>query len=223
MPRPTLTNGEVETVREKICDAAQSLFSEHGLENVGLRAIGSQIGMTGAALYRYFPEGREQIVAAVRTRAFKKLADLSKEAAEAPGTPLGRFRAVAQAYVAFAKGDAVSYRMLFNVMQTGDFPALRKEARRARGILFRAAHEGAQQKDREATRIVTRGDTSQDAVLAHVAWATIHGAVMLDTSGMLQMGVDVHQLLDGLAQAVSHLNGTSKKAAHPRRVGVARQ
>jgi AcrR family transcriptional regulator len=227
MPRPTLTDGEVETVREKICDAAKSLFSEHGLENVGLRAIGSQIGLTGAALYRYFPQGREQIVAAVRTRAFKKLADISKDAAEAPGTPLERFRAVAEAYVAFARSDAVSYRMLFNVMQTGDFPALRKEARRARTILFRAAQEAAQVTARGATRVVTRvvtrGDASDGAVLAHVAWAAIHGAVMLDTSRMLQMGVDVDQLLDGLAQAISHLNGTSEKPARPRRVGVARQ
>jgi len=85
MARPTLTDLEVEIVREKVCDAARCLFSKHGLEGVGLRTIGSEVGLTGAALYRYFPAGREEIVAAVRTRAFRELADLSEEAALSSG------------------------------------------------------------------------------------------------------------------------------------------
>jgi hypothetical protein len=50
-------------------------------------------------------------------------------------------------------------------------------------------------------------------VLAHVAWAAIHGAVMLDTSEMLQMGVDIKQLVDGIARALSHLSGPAKAIA----------
>lgn len=91
MARPTLTDVEVDQVRERICDAAGRLFSEQGFANVGLRTIGSEIGLTGAALYRYFPQGREEIVAAVRARAFRKLADLSQEAVAACSTPLEWF------------------------------------------------------------------------------------------------------------------------------------
>jgi AcrR family transcriptional regulator len=203
MARPTLTHSEVEQVREKVCDAARELFSKCGLD-VGLRTIGSEIGLTGAALYRYFPQGREEIVAAVRTRAFRQLADLSEEAVESSGTPLERFRAVAEAYVAFARNDAVSYRMLFSLMQSGDFPELRKEARRARDILFRAAQEAAREEP------TSREPNEDGRVLAHVAWAAIHGAVMLETSDMLQMGVDITQLVDGIAQVLSHLSGTSR-------------
>lgn len=203
MARPTLTEDEVEIVREKICAAARTLFTNHGAENVGLRAIGSEIGLTGAALYRYFPQGREEIIAAVRARAFRKLAEISEEAARASGSPVERFRAVAEAYVSFAHSDAASYRMLFNLMQTGDFPELRREARRARGVLFRAAQEAAQSDEPD----------ENGRVLAHVAWAAIHGAVMLDASHMLQMGVDIEQLLDGVARAISHLNPTSNELA----------
>jgi AcrR family transcriptional regulator len=201
MARPILTDSEVEVVREKVCDAASSLFSKHGVENVGLRSIGSKVGFTGAALYRYFPQGREEIVAAVRTRAFKELADLSEGAIGSSATPLERFRAVAEAYVAFAQNDTVSYRLLFSRMQSGNFAGLRKEARRAREILFRVAQEAAQSEQ-------TNGD---GRVWAHVAWAAIHGAVMLETSDMLKMGVDITQLMDGVARALSHLNGTSKE------------
>jgi hypothetical protein len=110
---------------------------------------------------------------------------------------------VAEAYVNFAQDDTVSYRLLFSGIQTGNFPGLRKEARRAREILFRAAQEAAQSEQ-------TNGD---GRVWAHVAWAAIHGAVMLETSDMLKMGVDITQLMDGVARALSHLNGTSKKTA----------
>jgi AcrR family transcriptional regulator len=198
MARPTLTDVEVDQVRDRICDAAGRLFSEQGLENVGLRAIGSEIGLTGAALYRYFPQGREEIVAAVRARAFRELADLSQESVAACGTPLERLRAVAEAYVDFARNDAASYRMLFSGIQTGDFPELRKEARRAREILFRTAQEAAHSDESSA----------QGRVWAHVAWAAIHGAVLLETSDMLRMGVDITRLVDGVAHALSHLNGS---------------
>jgi AcrR family transcriptional regulator len=199
MARPTLTDSEVEIVREKVCDAARCLFSKHGLEHVGLRSIGSEVGLTGAALYRYFPAGRDEILAAVRTRAFRELADLSEEAVGSSATPLERFRAVAEAYVAFARSDAVSYRMLFSVMQTGDFPELRKEARRTRDILFRAAQEAAHSEE----------PTEEGRVLAHVAWAAIHGAVMLNTADMLQMGVDIEQLMEGITRTLARLNETS--------------
>jgi AcrR family transcriptional regulator len=203
MARPTLTETEVENCRERVCDAARGLFSKHGIDHVGLRVIGSEVGLTGAALYRYFPEGRDEIVAAVRTRAFRELGDLSEHAVRSPGTPLDRFLAVAKAYVAFAHSDTASYRMLFSLMQTGDFPELRKEARRARDILFRAAQAAAHSEE----------SVEEGRVLAHVAWAAIHGAVMLETSDMLQMGVDITQLVDGISRALSHLSGESRPVA----------
>jgi hypothetical protein len=128
---------------------------------------------------------------------------LSELAIALPGTSLERFRAVAQAYVTFAHNDTVSYRMLFSLMQTGDFPELRKEARRARDILFQAAQDAAHSQE----------PNEEGRVLAHVAWAAIHGAVMLDTSEMLQMGVDIKQLVDGIARALSHLSGPAKAIA----------
>lgn len=199
MPRPTLTDLEVEQVRGRICDAAEALFSRDGMENVGLRAIGSAIGLTGAALYRYFPQGRDEILAAVRARAFRTLANLSEQAVASCRTPLERLRAVAEAYVTFARQDPASYRLLFSGIQSGDFPDLRKEARRARDFLFRVAQEAANSDE----------SSKQGRVWAHVAWAAIHGAVMLETADMLRMGVDIEQLVDGVAHALSHLNETS--------------
>jgi AcrR family transcriptional regulator len=203
MARPTLSDVEVDQVRDRICVAAERLFSDQGYANVGLRAIGAEIGLTGAALYRYFPQGREEIVAAVRSRAFRKLADLSQEAVAACSTPLERLRAVAEAYVDFARRDEASYQILFSGMQTGEFPELRKEARRARDILFRTAQEAAHSDESSA----------QGRIWAHVAWAAIHGAVLLETADMLRMGVDITQLVDGVAHALSHLNGSLKESS----------
>ena len=84
----------------------------------------------GGRTYRYFPGGTRGNRCRRANARFRELADLSEEAVVSSATPLERFRAVAEAYVAFARNDAVSYRMLFSLMQTGDFPELRKEARR---------------------------------------------------------------------------------------------
>ena len=64
-----MTNTEVQDVREQICTQAQILFTENGIENTGLRAIAAQVDITATALYRYFPKGRDEILAAVRARA----------------------------------------------------------------------------------------------------------------------------------------------------------
>ena len=163
--------------------------------------IGSEVGLTGAALYRYFPEGRDEIVAAVRTRpsaSWRRVGASRPFTGDAAGSVPGR----GQGLRGVRHSDTASYRMLFSLMQTGDFPELRKEARRARDLLFRAAQAAAHSEESvERTCAGTRG-MGGDSRGRHAG-----------NVGHAANGLDITQLVDGISRALSHLSGESRPVA----------
>ncbi|HEX3532421.1 MAG TPA: TetR family transcriptional regulator [Thermoanaerobaculia bacterium] len=77
----TETKEHVDT-RESLLDAAESLFSEHGLAAASLRAITQQAGVNLAAVSYHFGS-KEGLVRAVFSRRLKPLNDERKEMLEA--------------------------------------------------------------------------------------------------------------------------------------------
>lgn len=187
-----MSESEVHGIREEICDRSQALFSEQGVDHVGLRTIGTSLGMTAAALYRYFPGGRDEILAAVRARAFQQFADITEQTFQSDGNSFERFQELGRAHVEFAQNNTVAYHMMFDLAQSGDYPELRKQAKRAREVLFDAVAEVA--KDEQLS--------VEAHMLSHVAWAAMHGAVLLETSGQLRFGVSIGQLMTKLSELI---------------------
>jgi AcrR family transcriptional regulator len=64
----TRTRHTVEVRREMILQAATKLFAERGFHNTGIDDVGAEAGVTGPAVYRYFP-GKYELLAAVLERA----------------------------------------------------------------------------------------------------------------------------------------------------------
>jgi AcrR family transcriptional regulator len=64
---------QVSDRRITILDAAQKLFLENGLENVGMSDIAEAAGITRVSLYRYFPD-RDPIVFEIAARMINRLA-----------------------------------------------------------------------------------------------------------------------------------------------------
>ena len=88
--------------RERLVDAAERLFAEHGLEAVTMRQLAAELGVSPMTPYRYFAD-KDAILAAVRARAFNRHAEALELAFEARApTPLERANAVGRAYVDFA-------------------------------------------------------------------------------------------------------------------------
>jgi len=76
--------------RQQIVDTASQLFSEHGYENVTLRAIAEKLGYSHAALYRYFPD-KASLLAEICRNTFDHLAvelDAQQDRAEGPEAQL---------------------------------------------------------------------------------------------------------------------------------------
>jgi AcrR family transcriptional regulator len=63
-----------EKTRAQILRAASRLFSDHGYENVTLRAIAQKIGYSHAAIYQHFPD-KDHILSELCEQTFALLAD----------------------------------------------------------------------------------------------------------------------------------------------------
>jgi AcrR family transcriptional regulator len=197
MPR-ALSEQEAEAFRERICQAAARLFVEEGPAAVSMRRIAAELGCGTMTPYRYFAS-KEQIVTAVRTRGMHRFSEALERALDTPGDGRTRSRAVRDAYIAFARRETATYRLMF------EYPEMRRDDpayREAHARMWRtvAAHVEV---------LVAEGAVEADpALLGHQIWAALHGAVMLEIAGLLPEGFDAASLHTRTA-------GTLFEAARP--------
>jgi AcrR family transcriptional regulator len=199
MPR-ALSERETEAFRERICQVAVRLFVEEGPGAVSMRRIAAELGCGTMTPYRYFAS-KEHIITAVRTRGMHRFSEALERALDTPGDGRARSRAVRDAYIAFARSDTATYRLMFEYPETRrDDPAYRQaHARMWRTV---AAHVDV---------LVAEGAVQADpAILGHQIWAALHGAVMLEIAGLLPEGFDAASLHTRTA-------GTLFEAARPKR------
>jgi len=64
---PPKSPGRGEATRERILDAAEALFAEHGYEGASLRDVASVVGLRNPSLYNHF-DSKESLYAAVLER-----------------------------------------------------------------------------------------------------------------------------------------------------------
>src|SRR6516164_8295321 len=100
MPRP-LSPPEIAEFRDRLCEAATHLFAAHGRDGFTLRALAAQLGVSPMTPYRYFKD-KDEILAAVRARAFDRFAEALERAFAKGGSAGERSAHVVDAYVRFA-------------------------------------------------------------------------------------------------------------------------
>jgi len=84
-------------VQDAVLDAAAALIAEHGLASVTMTEVAERSGIGRATLYKYFPDVEAILVAWHQRQISHHLAQLT-QAADTPGTPGQRLRAVLEAY-----------------------------------------------------------------------------------------------------------------------------
>src|SRR5438105_3118406 len=115
MPR-MLSEMDVADFRERLCEAASRLFAARGRDAFTMRELASELGVSAMTPYRYFRD-KDEILAAVRARAFTRFAEALEAGMAIPGDALGKAAAVYDAYVDFAFGEPASYRLMFDLSQ----------------------------------------------------------------------------------------------------------
>lgn len=176
MPR-VLSKEDVADFRDRLCEAAERLFAEHGPEAVTMRQLASVLGVSPMTPYRYFKD-KDDILAAVRAQGFDRFAAHQEAAAAKSDDPVVRSRLMGEAYFDFAFAHPHTYKMMFDLNQPDEdrFPDLVAASARAR----------------ETMRLNVRGMLDAGLIegdldtVAQVFWASIHGLVVLKLAGKLK-------------------------------------
>jgi AcrR family transcriptional regulator len=73
VPR-VLSPEDVSSFRDRLCQAAERLFAEHGPNAVTMRQLAAELGCSPMTPYRYFKD-KDEILAAVRAAAFDRFSE----------------------------------------------------------------------------------------------------------------------------------------------------
>ena len=192
MPR-VLSETDVADFRERLCEAAERLFAEHGPDGVTMRQLAAELGVSPMTPYRYFKD-KEAILAAVRANGFNRFADALEAAYDSENDPVERSRVVGDAYVAFALGEPAAYKLMFDLMQPheADYPEL--VAAEARALATQRRHVQGM-----VDAGVLKGDVK---MLAHMFWSILHGTLVLQLAGKLSPDIDPSELRTQLFRAL---------------------
>ena len=87
--------------RDQILEVAAPLFAERGFHGVSIDDLGSALGLTGPALYRYF-ESKDAVLAALLVGISRSLLDGGRVRVEAAGDPAGALDSLIDWHVSFA-------------------------------------------------------------------------------------------------------------------------
>ncbi len=187
------TAEDLADFRDRLCDAAEKMFAEHGPDAVTIRQLAQAIGVSPMTPYGYFKD-KDAILVAVRARAFNRHADALEAAFRAaPDDPSARSNAVGEAYIRFALEHPEAYKLMFDITQPSadDYPEF--EAATARSRATMTAHLKGLLGDRPGV----------DAELVgHLFWAALHGPLMLAFSGMVNQELAL-RMIGNLTGAVS--------------------
>ena len=195
-----LTDTEVAAFRERLCELATRRFAERGAAGVTLRALADEAGCSRTTPYRNFKD-KAEILAAVRTTGFERLAEALEAAARAERDPSRRLEALGRTYLRFARDEPNSYRVMYEISQQDEhrYPELVKQIQRTQQPMLDTVEE-----------CVRTGVVDGDPVdLTHVLWASLHGLNALHLADKLHLGRD----FDALAEVMVRFLG---RALSPR-------
>lgn len=104
--------GEGHTRREEILQAAKELFLEQGYDATTIRRIADRVGVSAPALYLYFPD-KEQMMLALCDQTFGHLLRAVEEIEKTVTDPRQRIRRFGEAYLKFGLEHPDEYRLIF--------------------------------------------------------------------------------------------------------------
>jgi AcrR family transcriptional regulator len=187
-------------LRAALLEQAERTVREQGADQLSLRELARQVGVSHGAPRRHFPD-RQALLDALAESGFDRLGDELRLAVDAAGEGFeARLRASATAYVRFATRDATLLELMFAGKHREHADALDDAANRAFAVLLDVILQG--QRD----GVLEPGDPERVGL---VLFATMQGIAALVTGGMVDEGQ-----LDGLVDdAITHFVRGSRAAA----------
>ena len=176
-------------VQDEVKQAALTQLAEGGPAAVSVNAIAKQLGLSGPALYRYFPS-RDALLTALTLDAYLDFAAALRTATSpdrAPSDPVERLRVLAAAYRGWARQQPHRYGLLFREAVPG-YDAHATE--------LVAAAQQVMAVNVEVIAAAAPVDLNAE-FLGVVVWARFHGLVDLELNGnYASMGLDPELLYE---------------------------
>lgn len=200
MVRPAMSEDEIDAFRERVCAAALELFNEGGLTAVSMRAIARRIGCSHTLPYRYF-DGRDAIIAAMRTRCYREFLDYHTEILGQVEEPREQLLALARGYARFASERASQFSVMFDLdhIEASEHVELREAIRDSWDALFRVIQGCV-----EAGNLV--GD---ERALTYLFWSGVHGVLTLAKTGKIAPGWDAEAIVEQMVSALMRAHASS--------------
>jgi AcrR family transcriptional regulator len=173
MTRLTRRERELAERRQVIVNAARELAETEGWESVTTRRLADAIEYSQPVLYSHF-EGKDAIVSAVALEGFTELSSLLRNARKRARSPAAQPRAVARAYMEFARTNPALYEAMFT---------LRVDLTFAQSDTPAPLH-AAFVELREALAPLA-GDRDVET-FTEVFWSALHGLATLSQAGRLR-------------------------------------
>lgn len=201
MPRPPLSDEDLDATRARLLAATAKLVAESGYAAFSMRQLAKEIGLTAGALYRYFPTKHALLVSYWSESIGVLHAELSEIAGEG-GDPRECLLRMARAYTAFALQDRPRFRTMFLESDHGELG----EFGRSETLL--APFNVIRDQVKVAIDAGALKPMAPD-IAAQILWASVHGVLTLAANVDPMDFGDVAHLADLAAQTT--LAGLAKR------------
>lgn len=159
-------------LREALVAEALALLQTRGANELSVREIARNIGVTATAAYRYF-DGKDALLRELARHGLDQLAEAQHAAWDAAGGGVAGFDATGRAYVRFALDNPALFRLTFAHVGA-ELPMARAPGAMSEPMSFLLAN---------AATLCPPG--RDPALYALQAWAMVHGLAMLMLDGQI--------------------------------------
>jgi AcrR family transcriptional regulator len=187
-------------LRTALLAQAERTVREHGVQQLSLRELAREAGVSHGAPRRHFPD-RQALLDALAETGFARLGSELRGAADSAGEDFEpRLQATAAAYVRFATRDAALLELMFAGKQRQPSGTLHEAADRAFSVVLELIEQGQAEGALEP---------SVPERIGLILLATLQGLATLLTSGI----VDPEQLEGLVTDAIAHFLRGSRQVA----------
>jgi AcrR family transcriptional regulator len=187
-------------LRTALLAQAERIVRERGVQELSLRELAREVGVSHGAPRRHFPD-RQALLDALAEDGFVRLGSELRGAMDGAGDQFqARLQATASAYVRFATRDAALLALMFASKHAQQSQAFHEAAERAFSVMLELIEQG------QAEGAIEPGEPER---VGMVLFATIQGIAALVTGGM----VAAEQLDELVADSIAHFLRGSRVTA----------